>query len=407
MAQAVIVTKGIAAREQVAARLATILNGQFSDITTRVAPLELGPPVGWPIKYRVSGEDPQAVRRLAFDVARVVNSDVHVRNVNFDWNETIKVLRIDIDQDKANQVGMTSDLVSRALNAVLTGSTITQLRDATYLIDIVARSERSESIDLATIRDLQLPLPSGRSVPLSDVATVEYTDEQPVIWRRKRLPTITVQADLVGAQSSAIVKHLAPAVDALRARLPDGYQIEVGGIVEATAHAEASVAAVVPVVAIIMLILLMAQLQSFQRVLLVISVAPLGLIGIVMTMLPSRTPVGFVALLGFVALVGIIIRNSVILIDQIETNIRSGQYPWHAVLNAATHRLRPIVLTAAAAILGMLPIALDVFWGPMALAIIGGLAGATLLTLIFLPALYIAWFRVKEIDSEELKWTSR
>jgi multidrug efflux pump subunit AcrB len=324
----------------------------------------------------------------------VVNSDSHVRDINFDWNEPIKVVRVNINQDKPNQVGLTSDLVARALNAVMAGIVVTQLRDATYLVDVVGRSKGSDRIDLATIRDLQIQVPVGLSIPLSDLATLEYTDEQPVIWRRKRLPTITVQADLVGAQSSSVVKNLAQKVDDLRSKLPEGYSIEVGGIVEDSARAKASVAAVVPVLVIVMLILLMMQLQNFQRVLLVISVAPLGLIGIVAIMLASQTPMGFVVLLGVVALVGIIIRNSVILVDQIETNVQAGQHPWDAVLDATMSRLRPIVLTAAAAMLGMLPIALDVFWGPMAFAIIGGLAVATLLTLIFLPALYIAWFRV-------------
>jgi multidrug efflux pump subunit AcrB len=396
MAQAVIVMKNLRARERVRARLAAALDRQFSDIIGRVVPLELGPPVGWPIKYRVSGEDPEAVRQVAFDVAKVINSDPHARAINFDWNEPIKVVRVNINQDKANQVGLTSDLVARSLNSVLTGVEVTQVRDATYLVDVISRSERSERINLATVRDLQIPLPSGQSVPLGDLANLEYTDEQPLIWRRNRLPTMTVQADLVGAQSSSVVDHLLPRMEELRAKLPEGYRIEVGGIVEESALSIASVAAVLPVLVIIMLVLLMVQLQSFQRVLLVVSVAPLGLIGIVAIMLASRTPMGFVAILGVIALIGIIIRNSVILIDQIETNIGAGQSAWNAVLDATIHRFRPIVLTAAAAMLGMLPIALDVFWGPMAFAIIGGLAVATLLTLIFLPALYIAWFRVRE-----------
>jgi multidrug efflux pump subunit AcrB len=277
---------------------------------------------------------------------------------------------------------------------VLTGIVVTQVRDATYLVDTIGRSKRAERIDLATIRDLQIQMPRGQSIPLSDLADIEYIDEQPVIWRRKRLPTITIQADLAGAQSAFVVKRLEPKVNDLRAKLPDGYSIEVGGIVEDSARAQASVVAVMPVMLIIMLILLMMQLQSFQRVLLVMSVAPLGLIGIVATMLATRTPMGFIATLGVIALIGIIIRNSVILIDQIETNIKAGQNAWDAVLDATMHRFRPIVLTAAAAILGMLPIAFDVFWGPMAYAMIGGLAVATLLTLVFLPALYVAWFKL-------------
>ena len=216
-----------------------------------------------------------------------------------------------------------------------------------------------------------------------------------MIWRRGRLPTITVQADLTGAQSASVVLALQPKISELRSKLPDGYSVEVGGIVEDAARARASIAAVVPVMLVIMLVLLMMQMQSFQRLLLVISVAPLGLIGVVTTMLASRTPMGFIATLGVIALLGIIIRNSVILVDQIGTNISAGLNAWDAVLDASMHRFRPIALTAAAAILGMLPIALDVFWGPMAYAMIGGLAVATLLTLIFLPALYLAWFRIR------------
>jgi len=394
IAQAVVVTKDVRTREQVRARLQVALREQFSDLVTRVAPLELGPPVGWPIKYRVSGEEPEVVRHLAFEVAKVISSDAFVRDVNFDWNEPIKTVRVNINQDKANQVGISSDVLARALNSVLTGIVVTQVRDATYLVDTIGRSKRAERIDLATIRDLQIQVPKGQSIPLSDLADIEYIDEQPVIWRRKRLPTITIQADLAGAQSAFVVKRLEPKVNDLRAKLPDGYSIEVGGIVEDSARAQASVVAVMPVMLIIMLILLMMQLQSFQRVLLVMSVAPLGLIGIVATMLATRTPMGFIATLGVIALIGIIIRNSVILIDQIETNIKAGQNAWDAVLDATMHRFRPIVLTAAAAILGMLPIALDVFWGPMAYAMIGGLAVATLLTLVFLPALYVAWFKL-------------
>lgn len=393
-AQAVIVTKDVLARERVRMRLLSLLDENFPDVVARVAPLELGPPVGWPIKYRVSGEDWQRVRQLSFEVARIISADSKTKNINFDWNEPIKVVRVEIDQDKANRVGLNPDAIARTLNAVLTGLTVTQLRDATYLVDVIGRSYRTERLDLRTLRDLQIQVAGGQSVPLSDLATLDYTETQPVIWRRNRLATITVQADLTEGQSDPVVRRLEPKMDVLRAKLPSGYGIEMGGIVEDSARAQASVAAVVPVMIVVMLVVLMVQLQSIQRLLLVISVAPLGLIGVVAVMLATSTPMGFIATLGVIALIGIIIRNSVILVDQIEANIASGQPAYDAVLDAATHRLRPIVLTAAAAMLGMLPIALDVFWGPMAYAMIGGLAVATLLTLVFLPALYIAWFRV-------------
>jgi multidrug efflux pump subunit AcrB len=284
--------------------------------------------------------------------------------------------------------------VARSLQAVLAGVTVTQVRDHTYLVDVVGRSHRSERIDLRTVRDLEIQLGNGHSVPLSDLATFQYTEEQPVIWRRKRLPTITVQADLKSGQAAPVNARLEPKMDELRAKLPSGYGIEMGGIVEANTKAQASVTAVVPFMLIIILTVLMMQLQSVGRMIMVISVAPLGLIGVVAIMLPTGTPMGFIANLGMIALIGIIIRNSVILIDQIETNITAGEHPREAVLNATMHRVRPILLTAMAAMLAMLPIALDVFWGPMALAMIGGIAGATLLTLVFLPALYIVWFRV-------------
>jgi multidrug efflux pump len=396
IAHAVIMTKGTEARDRLQARLAPVLRERYPDVVSRMSPLELGPPVGWPIKYRVSGPDPQQLRKFVFEAAAIISADANVRNINFDWNEPIKVVRVDLHQDKANQVGLTSNVLAGSLNAVLTGLVITQVRDATYLIDTIGRSRESERIDLATLRDLQIRVGGERSVPLSDLANLEYVDEQPVIWRRKRLPTITIQAELAGAQSAEVVGRIQPKMDVLRARLPAGYRIEAGGIVEDSARAQASLVAVAPAMLLIMLAVLMAQLQRFSLLWLVISVAPLGLIGIVLAMLPTGIPMGFIATLGVIALTGIIVRNSVILIDQIEANIAAGQNPWDATLDATIHRVRPILLTAGAAMLGMLPIALDVFWGPMAYAMIGGIGVATLLTLVFLPALYVAWFRIPE-----------
>jgi multidrug efflux pump subunit AcrB len=280
---------------------------------------------------------------------------------------------------------------------VVSGYTVTQVRDATYLIDVIGRSQTEERKELSTLRELQVILDNGKAIPLAQVATIEYTDEQPLIWRRKRLPTITVQGDTApGVQAATVVTRLTPAIEAERAKLPPGYSIEVGGTVEDSAKGQASVTAVVPVMAFVILTILMLQLQSFARLFLVISVAPLGLIGIVAALLPTGTPMGFIATLGVIALIGMIIRNSVILIDQIEHDIAIGLDRWSAIVDATLHRLRPILLTAAAAILGMLPIAREVFWGPMAYAVIGGLAVATVLTLVFLPALYAAWFRVPQ-----------
>jgi multidrug efflux pump subunit AcrB len=396
-AQAVVVAKDVAARARVQARLETALKSGFDDVTGRVLPLEMGPPVGWPVKYRVSGEDPATVRKIAYTVANAVGTDAAVRDINLDWNEPVKVLRLVIDQDAARLVGVTSESLARAVRTVVSGYTITQVRDATYLVDVVGRSETSERTNIATLRELQVILDNGRAIPLAEVATVDYTEESPLIWRRKRLPTVTVQSDIApGVQAATVVGRLAPAMADVRAKLPAGYTVEVGGTVEDSAKGQASIVAVVPVMGFAILTILMLQLQNFARLLLVISVAPLGLIGIVAAMLPTGTPMGFIATLGVIALIGMIIRNSVILIDQIEHNIAAGQGRWEAIVEATQHRLRPILLTAAAAMLGMLPIAREVFWGPMAYAVIGGLAVATLLTLVFLPALYAASFRVPQ-----------
>jgi multidrug efflux pump len=396
-AQAVIVTKGLAEREAVRARLEDDLAVAEPDVASRVYPLELGPPVGWPLQYRVNGPDPQKIRNLAYAVADLVAANPWARKVGLDWHEPIKAVRMQVDQDKARRLGISSDALAQAIEATTRGLVITQLRDDVYLVDVIARAGGNERTSLDTLRLLQLPLPGGRNLPLLDVASLEYTLEQPQIWRRDRLPTITVQADLPpGIESKTVTAQLAPAIAHFARGLPVGYHIETGGTADASAKGLRSVMAVVPIMVILMLTVLMTQLQSFQRLFLVVSVAPLGLIGVVASLLSTRMPLGFIAMLGVIALAGMIIRNSVILIDQIGQNVSAGEAPWDAVLNAALHRMRPILLTAAAAMLGMLPIAGEVFWGPMACAIIGGLASATLLTLLFLPALYVAWFRISE-----------
>jgi multidrug efflux pump subunit AcrB len=306
-------------------------------------------------------------------------------------------MRVRVDQARARQLGISSTDLAQALDTVTRGLTITQVLDDVYLIDVVARAIASDRESLEALRDLQLPLANGQSVPLSEISTFEYTLEQPVLWRRDRIPTVTVQADVAAdIQPDAVNAELAPQIAKVAAQLPPGYSIATGGIKEESDRALRSVLGVVPVMVVLMLTILMAQLQSFRRLVLVVSVVPLGLIGIVAIMLPTHMPIGFVAILGVIALTGMIIRNSVILIDQIARNVAAGESDWDAVLNATLHRLRPILLTAGAAILAMLPIARDVFWGPMAFAIIGGLAGATVLTLIFLPPLYVAWFGISE-----------
>jgi multidrug efflux pump subunit AcrB len=396
-AQSVVVTKGLKQREQVRARLEQALAARFPEVIARIYPLELGPPVGWPVKYRVSGPDPQRVRSIALQVADLLGATTGVRNVNFDWIEPARVMRIRIDQDQARELGLSSQDVALALNGVVTGTTVTQVRDSIYLIDVVARAEHKDRTSLESLRSLQISLPNGRVVPLRQIASFAYDQEYPIIWRRDRVRTLTVQADVMrGVLPATAIQAVQPRIDKLASTLPSGYRIATGGSVEESGKAKDSVLAVVPAMVLVVLTILIFQLQSFQRVILVLSVAPLGLIGVVAGLLIAQAPLGFVAILGVLALGGMIARNSVILIDQIEHERAAGTHPWEAVVTAAIHRTRPILLTASAATLGMIPIAPTVFWGPMAFAIIGGLAVATVLTLIFLPALYVAWFRIAE-----------
>ena len=394
--QLVVVTKGLPQRERVKEKLEQALATDFPHAVGRVYPLELGPPVGWPLQYRVSGRDAEQVRRIAFDVAHILGSDANAANVNYNWMEPARTIKIRIDQDQARLMGVSSAYVAQALNTVVSGVTATEMRSGIYLVDVLVRASGEQRVSLTTLRTLQVPLPNGKSVPLSQLASIDYGQEYPIVWRRDRLPTVTVQADtMAGTQAATVVQALAPKIAALNASLPNGYHIAGGGTVEESTKAQASVAAEAPLMLILMLTVLMIQLQSFSRLFLVLSVAPLGLIGVVGALLLADKPLGFVALLGVLALTGMIARNSVILIDQIEKEKARGLHPWDAVIEATTHRFRPILLTASAAILGMIPIAPTIFWGPMAYAIMGGLAVATLLTLVFLPALYVIWFRIK------------
>jgi len=396
-AQAVIVAKDLAARERIHARLEKILAEQFPSVVSRISPLELGPPVGWPLQYRVSGPDPSEVRDVALRLAQTIGTDPAARQINFDWMEPARELRIRVDQDEARRLGLSSEAVASALNATVSGATVTQVRDDIYLIDVIARATEDQRVSLPTLRTLQISLPNGRTVPLSQLATIEYGQEYPQVWRRNRVPTLTVQADVAsGVLPATVVDNLAPAIAALNAGLPPSYHIAVGGIAEESAKSQASVLAVVPLMLFIMLGVLMIQLKSFQRLFIVLSVVPLGLIGVVAGLLVSGRPLGFVAILGILSLLGMIARNAVILIEQVEAERASGKDVWEAVIAASNSRFRPIMLTAVSTVLAMIPIAFTVFWGPMAFAIMGGLLVATLLTLIFLPALYTTWFRGQE-----------
>jgi multidrug efflux pump subunit AcrB len=396
-AQAVVVTSGYEQRDAVEARLETALSTALDDTLVRISPLELGPPVGWPLKYRVSGPDPETVRQLSRDLAVVIGADNRVRNINFDWNETTKRVHVEIDQDRARALGITSQQLADNINAILSGTTITELRDGIYLVDIVARAVPEERASLETLRNLQISAPGGRRVPLGQVATLSYGTEPPLIWRRGRQSTVTLMAEVApGSNDGEVIAALAAPVETFRQTLPEGYAVTLGGVSEDSARAQASIFVVVPLMLVLMATVLMVQLMSIQRLILVFLTAPLALIGVVAAMLLSGAPMGFVAMLGVLSLAGMVIRNSVILIMQIDQHIFSGEEPWQAVISATEHRIRPILLTAAAAILGMIPIAPTVFWGPMAYAVMGGLVVATLLTLVFLPTLYVAWFRIPQ-----------
>jgi multidrug efflux pump subunit AcrB len=315
----------------------------------------------------------------------------------FDWMEPARVVKVDVLQDKARQLGVSSEDIATTLNSVLDGTAITQVRDSIYLVDVLGRATTPERASIDTLRNLQLVGQGGRSVPLGAVSTVHYEIEQPTIWRRSRLPTITLKASILdNVQPKTIVDQLAPQVAELSKQLPVGYSVALGGAVEESAKSQKPIEAVVPLMLFVMATILMIQLQSFQRLFLVFTVAPLALIGVVLALLPSGAPLGFVAILGVLALIGILVRNSVILIVQIQELQEAGRTPWEAVVEATEHRMRPILLTAAAASLALTPIAREIFWGPMAYAMMGGIIVGTLLTLLFLPALYVAWFRIKE-----------
>src|SRR6516162_4744669 len=395
--QAVILAKDVAARERLHKRLETALAENLPSAVSRVSPLGLGPPVGWPVQYRVSGPDLSEVRDIALQLAQIVATDPGARHVNFDWMEPARMVRIRIDQDQARLLGLSSEAIASVMNSVVTGTPVTQVRDGIWLVDVLTRATDEQRLSLSTLRNLQIPLPNGRTVPLSQVATFDFAQEYPLIWRRDRVPTLTVRADVgPGVLPESVVDGLAPAVVKLGASLLASYRIAVGGTVEESQKSKASVFAVVPLMLFVMITFLMIQLQSFNRLLLVLSVVPMGLIGIVAALLLFHQPLGFVAILGILSLLGMIARNAVILIEQIDFELAQGLYVWNAVIEASVSRFRPIMLTAISTVLGLTPIAVTIFWGPMAIAVMGGLLVATVLTLIFLPALYVAWFRIKE-----------
>lgn len=400
-AQAVIVSKGIEARERLQPRLEKLLAERFPQVVGRVSPLELGPPVGWPVQYRVLGADPAQLRDIAMQVADLIAANPGARRVNFDWMEPERALHIRIDQEQARRLGLSSQAVATALNANISGTVIDQVRDDIYLVNVKVREVGGQSLSVETLRNLPVSLPNGRTIALSQFATFEYGQDYPLVWRRDRVPTLTVQADVApGVMPEAVVAELEAPIAALNASLPAGYRIELGGSVEESAKSSASVFAVVPLMLLLMLTLLIFQLKSFARLFIVLSLVPLGMIGVVAALLVSGKPLGFVAILGILALIGMIAKNAVILIDQIESERAAGKTVWDAVVEASVSRFRPIMLTALSTVLGMIPIAPTVFWGSMAYAIMGGLLVASLLTLVFLPTLYVAWYRGKAPGAE-------
>nr|WP_017675084.1 MULTISPECIES: efflux RND transporter permease subunit [Pseudomonas] len=400
-AQFVVLAKSIEERERLRGWLIKVMNDEFPTLRSRVSRLENGPPVGYPIQFRVSGEHIDEVRALARQVADKVRENPHVVNVHLDWEEPSKVVILNIDQDRARALGVNTAELSRFLQGSLSGTSVSQYREGNELIEILQRGTPQERKALSLLPSLAVPTDSGRSVALSQVATLEYGFEEGIIWHRNRLPNVTVRADVYGKQQPAsLTQQILPTLDPIRAELPAGYLLEVGGTVEDSQRGQKSVNAGIPLFIVVVLTLLMLQLKSFSRSAMVFLTAPLGLIGVTLFLLIFRQPFGFVAMLGTIALAGMIMRNSVILVDQIEQDISHGLDRWHAVIEATVRRFRPIVLTALAAVLAMIPLSRSVFFGPMAVAIMGGLVVATALTLLFLPALYAAWFRVKESEAQ-------
>ncbi|MFP3517332.1 efflux RND transporter permease subunit [Pseudomonas sp. SIMBA_077] len=396
-AQFVVLAKTIEDRESLRTWLIDTLGEQFPTVRARVTRLENGPPVGYPVQFRVTGEHIEEVRALARKVATQVRENPHVVNVHLDWEEPSKVVYLNIDQDRARALGVSTANLSRFLQSTLLGSGVSQYREDNELIEILLRGTSQERTELSALPSLAVPTDNGQRVALSQIATLEYGFEEGIIWHRNRLPTVTVRADIYGKEQPAtLVQQILPTLEGVRAQLPEGYLLEVGGTVEDSTRGQDSVKAGVPLFIVVVLTLLMVQLRSFSRMAMVFLTAPLGLIGVTLFLLLFNKPFGFVAMLGTIALSGMIMRNSVILVDQIEQDKAAGLGTWQAIIEATVRRFRPIVLTALAAVLAMIPLSRSVFFGPMAVAIMGGLIVATALTLLFLPALYAAWFRVKK-----------
>lgn len=396
-AQFVVLASSLEDRNEVRHSLDQQIKLLLPQARTRVSLLENGPPVGYPLQYRVSGEDQNLVREWAQKVAKVIAENPNATNVHLDWGEPSKLIMLNIDQDRARQLGVSNTDLANFLNSSITGTVIDQYREKRELIEIRLRGDQAERVDVASLASLAVPTSHGGTVPLAQIARIEYRFEDGIIWHRDRLPTITVRADMRSQlQPATVVDQMKPQMQELRRQLPNGYLIDVGGTVEESAKGQESVNAGMPLFLAVVMTLLMVQLRSLSRAFIVFLTAPLGLIGVTLFLLLFDKPFGFVAMLGTIALSGMIMRNALILIDQIEQDVAAGHEVWTAIIDATVRRFRPILLTALAAVLAMIPLSRSIFFGPMAVAIMGGLIVATFLTLFFLPALYAAWFKVKK-----------
>lgn len=402
-AQFVILTPDVAARERLLPRLRGLLAEEFPGVRTRAFRTPLGPPVAYPIQFRVTGPDPVRLKAIGEQVAARVRADPATLDTHPDWGERSPALRIEVDQDKARAIGLSSGQIARAIGGAVSGTTIGTFRERDQLIDVVLRAPERERMSLANLGNLQVRTALGRSVPLAQIADIREVMEEPIVWRRSREPTLTVRAELIdGVQAPDVTVRIDPQLDGLRAALPPGYRIEAGGPYEENLKAQASINAGMPAMIAIVVGLLMLQLKRFSLAFMVLVTAPLGIIGVAAALLASGRPFGFVAMLGTIALGGMIMRNTVILVDQIRQDRDAGMPAWEAVRESAVRRFRPIALTAAASILAMIPLSRDVLWGPMAFSIMGGLVVATVLTVLFVPALYVAWYRLRPGDGAPL-----
>jgi multidrug efflux pump subunit AcrB len=400
VSQFIIVPQDLKVRESLRVKLPALLATEFPEVRGRIKLLPNGPPVPYPVQFRVVGLDPLLLRERADEVKALMRTNANTRGVNDNWNESVKVLRLEVDQSKARALGVSSQSIAQASRTLLVGSTVGQFREGDKLIDIVLRQPLQERNAITDIGNAYLPTASGRSIPLTQIAKPVFTWEPGVMWRENRDYAITVQSDVVeGLQGATVTQELLPSLKALEAKWlaagQSAYRIDVAGAVEESSKGSSSIAAGIPIMLFITFTLLMLQLHSFSRAMLVFLTGPMGIAGVAGALLVLNRPFGFVALLGVIALMGMIQRNSVILIDQIEQDRARGVPAWDAIVESTVRRARPIVLTAAAAVLAMIPLSRSVFWGPMAVAIMGGLMVATVLTLLALPAMYAAWFRVK------------